>query len=441
MQDRQYNGVVLEDKWGKTYLCSTCLLAYADLDAACVKDVNNAEFGRYFLHGLEPQWNLRQIWVEMYQHATPWACDLSTFSDFQLRDALLQLFAADNMRVWQLTDGWGHPPEDNGIGEGGLSASSNQSATAPAKTSKAAKPGGGVVADAPVAAKAAVHEMKTPAESIQNTSPKSLAECTQLLTLSRKRLMASGTYIPKYNSDELSAMAASGVVANERFIVSLQKVKSEPDAPIGYARPSSRTTAWTTTFDLAENSDSDPELLCDLNGMIYDPNTDYELVIIDQGEYYQQNGAVNFIPTYQRLAELGKTEFAGEYSHAEIEEVLTPAYSTHYKSVMNEYSALGGKPWEEAKLDRFLEEKYAGDTVAERKFKVRNAFNTEIGANEHFSGDGVTKTTGASRYNLEPGQNGNLEMILFERNPKSARALESSNAIVKIPAKSILTRG
>ena len=52
MQDRQYDGVVLEDKWGKTYLCSSCLLARADLGEDYVTAVKDSEFGRYFLHDL-----------------------------------------------------------------------------------------------------------------------------------------------------------------------------------------------------------------------------------------------------------------------------------------------------------------------------------------------------------------------------------------------------
>src|SRR5690606_7934403 len=38
MQDQQYDGVVLEDKWGKSYLCSSCLLAYADLGEDSLTD-------------------------------------------------------------------------------------------------------------------------------------------------------------------------------------------------------------------------------------------------------------------------------------------------------------------------------------------------------------------------------------------------------------------
>ena len=42
------------------------------------------------------------------------------------------------MRVWQLTEGWGAPPEDNGIGEGGLAPTSSGSCPVPA--AKTAKP-------------------------------------------------------------------------------------------------------------------------------------------------------------------------------------------------------------------------------------------------------------------------------------------------------------
>lgn len=445
MQDQQYDGVVLEDKWGKSYLCSSCLLAYADLGEDSLGDVKDTEFGRYFLHDLEPSWDQRNIWAQLYQHARPWATDLSKLNKFQLRDALLQMFARDEMRIWQLTDGWGKAPEGNGIGDGGLAPAASGSAN-PAPAAKASKPkGGGATAEQPVAAKTAVHDAKSVPSQKRvdpvNKAPTTLNECVQLLKSSREKIAATKIYDPKYSSEQLSEMAIAGIVAKERFIVSLQKVKNNPSLPVGYARPSSRTTAWTTTFDLVENGDTDPELLCDLNGMIYDPKADYELVIIDQGAYYQQDGAVNFIPTYSRLADLGKIEFAGEFSPQEIDDVLTPEYTAHYKAVMDEYSALGGKPWEEAKLDRFLEERFGNDMAAERKFRVRNAFNTEIGANEHFSGDGVTKTTGASGYKLEPGKNGNLEMLLFEHSPQSIADLESKGAIIRVPAKPIFGKG
>ena len=79
----------------------------------------------------------------------PWATDLTKLNNFQLRDTLLQMFARDEMRVWQLSDGWGKQPEGNGIGEGGLApASSGNTSSKPA--AKVAKPkGGGVTTEAP----------------------------------------------------------------------------------------------------------------------------------------------------------------------------------------------------------------------------------------------------------------------------------------------------
>lgn len=178
MQDQQYDGVVLEDKWGKSYLCSSCLLAYADLGEDSLGDVKDTEFGRYFLQDLEPSWDQRNIWARLYQHARPWATDLSKLNKFQLRDALLQMFARDEMRIWQLTDGWGKAPEGNGIGDGGL-APAGSSGASPAPAAKASKPkGGGATAEQPVAAKTAVHEAKAATAQPQKLvdMPKDLVE-------------------------------------------------------------------------------------------------------------------------------------------------------------------------------------------------------------------------------------------------------------------------
>ncbi|MEH8019049.1 hypothetical protein MN202_17555 [Rheinheimera muenzenbergensis] len=158
MQNRQYDGVILEDKWGKTYLCSNCLFAYAEFGDGHLWQPKDAIYGSYFLHDLEPHWNLRQIWLDIYRHARPWEYDLSVYSDFQLRDTLIQMFANEEIWLWQLSDGWGKQPEGNGIGEGGL-APASASGASPAPAAKAAKPkGGGATTEAPVAAKAAGHE-------------------------------------------------------------------------------------------------------------------------------------------------------------------------------------------------------------------------------------------------------------------------------------------
>lgn len=166
MQNRQYDGVILEDKWGKTYLCSNCLFAYAELGEGHLWDVKDAIYGSYFLHDLEPHWNLRQIWLDIYRHARPWEYDLSVYSDFQLRDTLIQMFANEEIWLWQLTDGWGKQPEGNGIGEGGLAPASGSGA-GPAPVAKAAKPkGGAVVAEVTAASAIASHQSAVAPEAV-----------------------------------------------------------------------------------------------------------------------------------------------------------------------------------------------------------------------------------------------------------------------------------
>ncbi|MDP5190839.1 hypothetical protein, partial [Rheinheimera baltica] len=268
MQDQQYNGVVLEDKWGKTYLCSSCLLARADLGDDCIPDVRDREFGRYFLHDLEPSGTLRQLWVDMYQHAKPWVHDLSKLNDFQLRDALLQLFAADEMRIWQLSDGWGQPPKGNGIGDGGLVPASGSSA-GPAPVAKTAKPkGGGVATDAPVAAKAASHEAKSATNAVTNPA---LEQRAAELTAIGKEIRTNG-YTPKTDA-EIQQAIASGDIGDQRYLVCVQKRKTK-DEPVGYRRPDTgRTTMWVSTFDMMKDKDLSAPLLMAALGSDYDPKS------------------------------------------------------------------------------------------------------------------------------------------------------------------------
>ncbi|MDP5135228.1 DNA/RNA non-specific endonuclease [Rheinheimera baltica] len=156
MHNQQFDGVILEDKWGKTYLCSNCLLAFASLGESQIWEVKDAIFCSYFLHDLEPYWDLRQIWTDVYRHARPWEYDLSGYSDFQLRDTLIQMFAQQEIWLWQLTEGWGPPPKGNGIGDGGLVAGSSTTTPLPI-SKKANKPGGGVADTNTVSSTTATH--------------------------------------------------------------------------------------------------------------------------------------------------------------------------------------------------------------------------------------------------------------------------------------------
>lgn len=431
MQDRQYNGVVLEDKWGKTYLCSSCLLAWADLGSNTVRELADTQYGRYFLHDLEPGYNLRDIWAQLYQHARPWATDLTKLNNFQLRDTLLQMFARDEMRVWQLSDGWGKQPEGNGIGEGGLApASSGNTSSKPA--AKAAKPkGGGVTTEAPVTAKAAGHEGAVAAVAKINNPPQSLDDCTALLKKAADDLAVNG-YVPKYSDAELRAMAAAGTLPNDRFLVRFSPSAESPDQPIGHMRSSGRHPLWMSTFDMIERADTDPALIADVFGTKYDPNKGYTLYIIDRGENYQTDGSDAFVPTFNNMKSKMKDEFTGDIKPELIDDIMTPEYSEEFRNhwqAFNQDIKDNGQHWtdtfETKEAERFAASHFS-DPKEQDKFIARQKVLSEIGAWEIFTGDGLTE-----RYSAK-GTPGALEVLEIQHKPESIRALESRNAVKAI---------
>lgn len=221
----------------------------------------------------------------------------------------------------------------------------------------------------------------------------------------------------------------------EQFVVTLQKKKSGDDT-VGYMRESKRTTTWTTTVDQLEEADSDPKLISDLNGMHYDPKAEYELIIIDQGKYYQSDGGLTFIPTYENTAKLGKTEFVKDFSSKQIDHVMSPEYSKEYAKLMGEYKSKGFDPFSKDDFQEYADSKFTNDPEGYSDFKARHEFTREVGTNEYFSGDGLTKTNGESGF-VKKGQHGTLETITFEKNPATIAELEAQGAIMRLPAKPI----
>ncbi|AUM14328.1 hypothetical protein [Ketobacter alkanivorans] len=273
-------------------------------------------------------------------------------------------------------------------------------------------------------------------ESIQRkrVNPASFQEVSKLLTDSRNQLKNTEKYDPKYTQAELEHMVEQGTL-NERYVVTLQKKKA-PEGTVGYKRDSGRTTTWTTTIDQMEKADTDPELLCDPNGMEYDPDAEWEIIVIDQGKYYQQDGGLTFIPNYENTAKLGKQEFGKEISPEQIDRVMSPEYSRQYAEIMEDYKQSGDSPYDKRKVKEYAEKAYMNDPQSKSDFLARHEFTMEIGTNEHFSGDGLTKSTGNSGY-LPKGQHGTLETITFEKNPATIAELEKAGAILRIPAKPV----
>lgn len=444
MQNRQYDGVILEDKWGKTYLCSNCLFAYAEFGDNHLWQPKDAIYGSYFLHSLEPHWNLRHIWINMYRHARPWEYDLSVYSDFQLRDTLVQMFAKEEIWLWQLADGWGKQPEGNGIGEGGL-APATSSGASPAPVAKAAKPkGGGTAPEAPAAAKAASHEAKSsaavakPAAS-KKVEPESLEHAQQILAERRKQIEQSG-YQPKYSDAELLAMAEAGDIANDRFHVRL--VFNNPDkaldSTLGFRRDSGRAPYWATTFDMAEAADTDPELLACIFGIEnYSADYDFSVVIIDTHNLPPQAERQTFVPTFDNMTAFCNSEFTNEEigSLQDVSAVLNDDCAQEYAAFMADYKATGQSEHDPKLVKKHLEV-IGTDKETKKKILLRHKVQTELGANPLFSGNGLTKVNHDNRYSDQtPQQYGVAETFTFERDPLTIKNLGSSVAVV--PAKPI----
>ncbi|WDE04941.1 hypothetical protein SG34_027155 [Thalassomonas viridans] len=266
-----------------------------------------------------------------------------------------------------------------------------------------------------------------------NKEPTSLEEVRQRLEQARERLITTGEYKPKYSQEELEALVVQGILS-ARFLVTLQE-KEAGDNPVGFKRGSGRTTTWTTTFDQMENGDTDPRLLNDLNGMSWDEEAEWEIIILDREKYFEQGSGLTFIPTYENTAALGGNEFSDEFSKEVLQMVMSPEYSRKYADAISDYKAKGGQLYNPQQIKKYAATRFI--QVDERNaFKARHTYTVELGTNEHFSGDGLTKTTGESGY-LAKGQHGALEIIIFEKSPKTMDELEADGAILRIPAKPI----
>ena len=442
MQHQQYDGVILEDKWGKTYLCSTCLLAYHDFGQNSVSDISDAEFGRYFLHDLEPQWNRRQIWADMYQQARPWQSDISGLSDYQLRDAVLSLLANNEMWVWPLTDGWGKAPEGNGLGEGGLAPATT---TTPAKSNKGTKPkGGALIADNSTSAKVAGHEgaladKVLPLSARRNNPPSSMQDAANRLA-QMKNAIASNGYQPKYTDAELAAMAQSGEVANERFHVRFMKKSylqdyNNPTVPLSgklgqVMQGESGTGAkyWSTTFDQIEDADTDAELISNKLGLQYEP-AEYVLLIIDTHKAAPLTGVKSVSATFKNVAEFANTELPDSFPASFTDKTMNPEYQAlyaeHYKTAVADGHL---KRWSTDK-DRFRQYLNTTDLSDGDKdcLLQRMEMHKKIGNNEDYLGTGLTKDLTSSN-NLS----GAFETLNFERSVVDLKTLKDNDSLLLI---------
>jgi hypothetical protein len=251
------------------------------------------------------------------------------------------------------------------------------------------------------------------------------------------------------SDDEVMNAVSSGDVGNRRFLVSIQKAKTDSQ-PVGFRRPDTgRTTMWTTTYDMIKKGDTSAPLLMSLLGSTYEPGAEYTMYILDQGENYELDGALTFVPTWENMRAYCPDELhidAPEdpiYGKTLLTSVMNPETQITYKQIMEEFwsdaKGTDRSEYRESDINKFLVKKgFSPEQRAE--FRARHLYRTQIGANAYFLGTGATEFTlhesniaaiasDNIKINGTAGKIGVPEMLTIQRNPSSISQLEQKGLI------------
>ncbi len=259
------------------------------------------------------------------------------------------------------------------------------------------------------------------------------------------------------SDEEVMQAVNTGDLGNRRFLVSIQKTKSN-DAPVGYTRKDTgRTTMWTTTYDMLKKGDTSAPLLMSLLGSTYEPGSQYTMYILDQGENFGKDGALTFVPTWENMQKYCPQELHMDnpedpiYDEALLASVMNPETQVMYKQTMEDFwnhaEGTGMSEYESADINEYLVQQ--GFSPEERTaFRSRHLYRTQVGANAYFLGTGATeftlhdnnKSAIASdniKLNGAPGKVGVPEMLTIEKDPPSIALLEQQGLLKAIPLKGI----
>ena len=255
-----YDGVMVEDIWGKTYLISNCPFARMDLGEDHLSSVQDVIFGRQFLYKLQPEWQQDAVFRKLYLQAMPWCQKLSSLNTQQVVQAVIDFFISGKLLVWQFTDGWSKPPAGSpGIGGlAPLAGSGVAKATNTSSSASAIKLSNPESSSTALEPKTLSHDSAPVTQITQKTEPASLEEAVSILAARRQQIATQG-YQQKYSDAELATKAQQGEV-NDRFLLRLifGDAAKAASGTLGFRRPSGRAPYWSTTFDMAEAADTDP---------------------------------------------------------------------------------------------------------------------------------------------------------------------------------------
>ncbi|WNO60347.1 hypothetical protein [Rheinheimera sp. MMS21-TC3] len=215
--------------------------------------------------------------------ARPYQLNLSGLSDFELRDRLIDIFNNNEMWIWQLSDGWGQEPDNNGIGDGGLAPDAGSTSNKAPVNKPAAKPqGGGANKDNPTPINTANHDAK--AETTKATSADDIANAPA----ARKALYAKhGIKVGPYK--ELQKITKPGYqrehfIPHSCFMVrSVASGESRANVPTGAAFGSYNEADAITYFVFDDQSKGTE------HRYLTDVEKNYAKSLNDAGEYATVN--------------------------------------------------------------------------------------------------------------------------------------------------------
>jgi hypothetical protein len=213
-------------------------------------------------------------------------------------------------------------------------------------------------------------------------------------------------------------MAKSGDVANERFHVrfmekSYLEYNGKPGALGAPFKGTSGEGAkyWSTTFDQLEDADTDPRLISLKLGLDYNPSKEYVLVMVDTDKAKAIADTYSLIPTHKNLGQFAKDELPDNFSDDEIKTLMTPEFQTKYAKLYQEALDSGKMKWDghvKGATDYF-EESIKDKNLQDLMIK-RLEMQDKLGNNQHFLGNGLTKTLLPNN-----GKYGAVETFNFER--------------------------
>jgi hypothetical protein len=260
--------------------------------------------------------------------------------------------------------------------------------------------------------------------------PKDLDEAVERLKAARVRLAASGEVRMRYAEEELRALVKGMPIPRERYLVRLvsREVK-EPDM-LGVPRAFGKLPVWVTTFEQLEDADTDPEVICRMLGLGYDPKLPYYMLVLRDLGADEAARPEMYCPTRQRILSLASRELVNPFfSGANYEDALSPEYDATYRDYMNRLHQQGLREWVQDDVDRFVESvaELRDNSVLQHRFRTRVRVQVQLGATEEFRGDGLTRLVGD-----QARQVGVQEIFVLDSSPKPIGEYAAKGQLAKV---------